>query len=167
MIQTKSYSGGGEESALARIMIDEMKALGLETRLIEVEPGRFNAVGRLVGTGGGRSLMLNGHLDTNAVGLGWTVDPFAALVRDDMVYGIGVSNMKASCTAFLGATRAFVRSGRKLKGDIVFGYVVGELQGGVGTLKLSKKASPPILSSSASPPTLRFSPCTRRVSPLK
>ena len=52
MIQTKSYSGSGEESALARIMIDEMKALGLETRLIEVEPGRFNAVGRLVGTGG-------------------------------------------------------------------------------------------------------------------
>ena len=136
MIQTKSYSGGGEESALARIMIDEMKALGLETRLIEVEPGRFNAVGRLDGTGGGTSLMLNGHLDTNPVGLGWTVDPFEALVRNDMVYGIGVSNMKASCAAFLGATRAFVRSGRKLKGDLVLAYVVGELQGGIGTLKL-------------------------------
>ena len=136
MIQTKSYIGGGEESALARIMIDEMKALGLETRLIEVEPGRFNAVGRLDGTGGGTSLMLNGHLDTNPVGLGWTVDPFEALVRDDMVYGIGVSNMKASCAAFLGATRAFVRSGRKLKGDLVLAYVVGELQGGIGTLKL-------------------------------
>lgn len=136
MIQTKSYSGGGEESALARIMIDEMKALGLETRLIEVEPGRFNAVGRLRGSGGAASLMLNGHLDTNPVGLGWTVDPFEALVRDDMVYGIGVSNMKASCAAFLGATRAFVRSGRKLKGDLVLAYVVGELQGGIGTLKL-------------------------------
>jgi len=139
MIQTKSYSGSGEESALARIMIGHMKELGLETRIIEVEPDRFNAVGVLRGTGGGTSLMLNGHIDTNPVGLGWTVDPFEALVRDEMVYGIGVSNMKASCAAFLGAARAFVRSGVKLPGDLVLAYVVGELQGGIGTLKLIRE----------------------------
>jgi acetylornithine deacetylase len=139
MVRTKSYSGSGEESTLARIMVQHMDELGLETRLIEVEPGRFNAVGRLRGTGGGTSLMLNGHLDTNPVGLGWTVDPFEALVRDDMVYGIGVSNMKASCAAYLGATRAFVRARRELRGDLVLAYVVGELQGGIGTLKLVRE----------------------------
>ena len=136
MIQTRSYSGSGEESTLARLVQDEMDTLGLETALIEVEPGRFGAVGRLRGSGGGTSLMLNGHLDTNPVGLGWTVDPFEGLVRDEMVYGIGVSNMKASCAAFFGAARAIVRSQEKLRGDLVLAYVVGELQGGIGTLKL-------------------------------
>lgn len=136
MIQTRSYSGGGEESALARIMVGQMDALGLETRLIEVEPERYDAVGWLRGTGGGTSLMLNGHLDTNPVGLGWTVDPFEGLVRDEMVYGIGVSNMKASCAAFYGAARALVRSKTPLRGDLLLAFVVGELQGGIGTLKL-------------------------------
>ena len=55
MIQTKSYSGSGEESTLARLMVEQMDALGLETELIEVEPGRFDAVGRLPGTLAGRA----------------------------------------------------------------------------------------------------------------
>ncbi|MFN8060910.1 MAG: M20/M25/M40 family metallo-hydrolase [Vicinamibacterales bacterium] len=136
MIRMRSYSGGGEESPLARFLQDQMNQLGLRTRLIEVEPGRFDAVGVLPGTGGGTSLMLNGHIDTNPVGVGWTVDPFAAVIKDEMIYGIGVSNMKASCAAMYGTARAIVKSGTKLRGDLVLAFVVGELQGGVGTLKL-------------------------------
>jgi acetylornithine deacetylase len=136
MIRMRSYSAGGEESALARKLEADMRALGLEARLQEVEPGRFNAIGVLAGTGGGRSLMLNGHIDTNPVGVGWTVDPFGGLVRDGFIHGIGVSNMKASCAAFFGAARAVVRSGVRLRGDLVLTFVVGELQGGIGTKKL-------------------------------
>ncbi|MDH4065367.1 MAG: M20/M25/M40 family metallo-hydrolase, partial [Acidobacteriota bacterium] len=136
MVRMRSYSAGGEESALARKMVADMQQLGLEARLQEVEPGRFNAIGVLKGTGGGRSLMLNGHIDTNPVGVGWTVDPFEGLVRDGFVHGIGVSNMKASCAAFFGAARALVRSGVRMKGDLLLTFVVGELQGGVGTKKL-------------------------------
>ena len=136
MIRMRSYSAGGEESALAKKLVADMQALGLEARLQEVEPGRFNAIGILKGTGGGRSLMLNGHIDTNPVGVGWTVDPYGGLVRDGFVHGIGVSNMKASCAAFFGAARSVVRSGVKLRGDLVLALVVGELQGGVGTKKL-------------------------------
>ena len=136
MIRMRSYSAGGEESALARKLVAEMQVLGLDARLQEVEPGRFNAVGVLKGSGGGKSLMLNGHIDTNPVGVGWTVDPFSGLVRDGFVHGIGVSNMKASCAAFFGAARAMVRSGVTRRGDLVLAFVVGELQGGVGTKKL-------------------------------
>ncbi|MGE0814623.1 MAG: M20 family metallopeptidase [Vicinamibacterales bacterium] len=136
MIRMRSYSAGGEESALAKKLVGDMRALGLEARLQEVEPGRYNAIGTLKGTGGGKSLMLNGHIDTNPVGVGWTVDPFAGLVRDGFVHGIGVSNMKASDAAFFGAARAVVRSGVRLRGDLVLAFVVGELQGGVGTKKL-------------------------------
>jgi acetylornithine deacetylase len=136
MIRMRSYSAGGEESALARRMVDEMRTIGVDARLQEVEPGRFNAIGVLTGTGGGRSLMLNGHIDTNPVGVGWTVDPFEGLVRDGFVHGIGVSNMKASCAAFFGAARAVTRSAVRLRGDLLLAFVVGELQGGVGTKKL-------------------------------
>lgn len=136
MIRMRSYSAGGEESALARKLVADMQTLGLDARLQEVERGRFNAIGVLRGTGGGKSLMLNGHIDTNPVGVGWTVDPFGGLVRDGFVHGIGVSNMKASCAAFFGAARAVVRSGVRLRGDLVLTFVVGELQGGVGTKKL-------------------------------
>ena len=136
MIRMRSYSAGGGESALAKKLVGDMQSLGLQARLQEVEPGRFNAIGVLTGTGGGKSLMLNGHIDTNPVGVGWTVDPFSGLVRDGFVHGIGVSNMKASCAAFYGAARAVVRSGVRLRGDLVLAFVVGELQGGVGTKKL-------------------------------
>ncbi len=136
MIRMRSYSAGGEESALARKLVADMRTLGLDARLQEVEPGRFNAIGVLRGTGGGKSLMLNGHIDTNPVGVGWTVDPLGGLVRDGFVHGIGVSNMKASCAAFFGAARAVVRSGVRLRGDLGLTFVVGELQGGVGTKKL-------------------------------
>lgn len=136
MIRMRSYSAGGEESALAKKLVADMTALGLDARLQEVEAGRFNAIGVLKGSGGGKSLMLNGHIDTNPVGVGWTVDPFSGLVRDGFVHGIGVSNMKASCAAFFGAARAVAASGVRLRGDLVLAFVVGELQGGVGTKKL-------------------------------
>lgn len=136
MIRMRSYGAGGEESTLARKLVADMRTLGLDARLQEVEPGRFNAIGVLKGTGGGKSLILNGHIDTNPVGVGWTVDPFGGLVRDGFVHGIGVSNMKASCAAFFGAARAVVGSGVRLRGDLVLTFVVGELQGGVGTKKL-------------------------------
>jgi acetylornithine deacetylase len=136
IVRMRSYSGGGEEGKLGQFLLEEMKALGLQTRLMEVEPGRYNAIGILKGTGGGRSLMFNGHIDTNPVGLGWTVDPLAAEIRDGLLYGIGVSNMKASCAAYFGAMRALLRARRPLKGDLIIAYVVGELQDGIGTLRL-------------------------------
>lgn len=135
MIRFKSYSGTPGESALAEFMVDAMKGLGLEAHLQEVEPGRFNALGRWRGTGGGNSLLFNGHLDTNPVTEGWTVDPWGGLYDDRFIYGIGVSNMKAGDAASFAAVKTLVEHGVRLKGDVVLTYVVGELQGGVGTVK--------------------------------
>jgi acetylornithine deacetylase len=117
-------------------MADRLVALGLEVQLQEVQPGRFNCVGRRRGTGGGTSLMLNGHLDTNPAGEGWTRDPLGGEVDERFVYGIGVSNMKAADAAYVGAVQAVQRAGLRLRGDVVLAFVVGELQGGVGTVHL-------------------------------
>jgi acetylornithine deacetylase len=136
MVRIRSYSAGGEEGTIARFMQSRLAALGLEAQLQEVQPGRFNCISRWRGTGGGRSLMLNGHLDTNPAGEGWTKDPLGGEVDRECLYGIGVSNMKAADAAYVAAVRAVQRAGVRLRGDVVLAHVVGELQGGVGTVHM-------------------------------
>src|SRR5882672_157693 len=85
MVRIRSYSAGGEEGTIARFMRDYLAKLGLEVELQEVQPDRFNCISRMPGTGGGASLMLNGHLDTNPAGEGWTKDPFVQPSRAGLV----------------------------------------------------------------------------------
>ena len=139
MVQHKSYSQTDGERALAGFMRDQMAAIGLEAELTEVPGGRVNAVGRWRGAGGGSSLLFNGHVDTNPVTEGWTVDPWAGKVDDEFIYGIGVSNMKAGDAAYFCALRTLIEAGVRLKGDVILTFVVGELQGGVGTHALMQQ----------------------------
>jgi acetylornithine deacetylase len=139
MARHKSYSQTPGERELAAFMAEQMTAIGLESGLTEVEGERVNAVGRLRGSGGGKSLLFNGHVDTNPATEGWTVDPWGGKIDDEFIYGIGVSNMKAGDAAYFCAVRTLVQAGVKLKGDVILTYVVGELQGGVGSLALIRQ----------------------------
>ena len=139
MVRHKSYSETEGEKALAARMVEIMTEMGLEASLEPVPGGRFNAIGCWKGTGGGKSLLFNGHLDTNPATEGWTVDPWGGLVDEEFIYGIGVSNMKAGDAASLCAVRTLIENGKRLKGDVILTYVVGELQGGVGTLAAVKQ----------------------------
>lgn len=136
IVRHKSYSETSGERALAEHMVDVMKRMGLdEAYLMPVEGDRVNAIGIWRGTGGGKSILFNGHLDTNPVTEGWTVDPWGGVIDKDFIYGIGVSNMKAGDAANLCAVRTLIEGGRRLKGDVILTYVIGELQGGIGTCK--------------------------------
>jgi acetylornithine deacetylase len=134
MVRHKSYSQTDGERALAAFMVDRMRAIGLTADTTPVEGTRVNAIGTWKGIGGGKSLLFNGHLDTNPVSEGWTVDPWGGKVDDKFIYGIGVSNMKAGDAAYYCAVKSLIDAGVRLKGDVILTYVVGELQGGVGTL---------------------------------
>ncbi|MFE8115967.1 M20 family metallopeptidase [Brenneria goodwinii] len=134
MVQHKSYSATEGERRLADYMVEQMRALGLSAELQPVPGERYNAIGTLHGAGGGNSLLFNGHLDTNPVTEGWTVDPWGGKIDDTFIYGIGVSNMKAGDAAYFCALKTLIDAGVKLKGDVVLTYVVGELQGGIGTI---------------------------------
>ncbi|HYB43977.1 MAG TPA: M20/M25/M40 family metallo-hydrolase [Candidatus Methylomirabilis sp.] len=136
MIRCRSYSGTPGETELARFMVDSMRGLGLAAELQAVGEGRFNAIGRLAGSGGGSSLLFNGHIDTNPVTEGWTVDPWGGRHDDEFIYGIGVSNMKAGDAAYFCALRTLLENGVRPRGDVVLTYVVGELQGGIGTVQM-------------------------------
>ncbi|MDB6454212.1 M20 family metallopeptidase [Falsirhodobacter sp. 20TX0035] len=133
MVRNKSYSQTEGERVLAAHMVGIMEAMGLEAYLMPVEGDRVNAIGVWRGTGGGPSLMFNGHLDTNPATEGWTVNPWGGVIDDAFIYGIGVSNMKAGDAAYLCAVRELIRHGVRLKGDVILTFVIGELQGGIGT----------------------------------
>jgi acetylornithine deacetylase len=139
MVQHKSYTQTDGEKALAGWMAEQMRGLGMEAELTPVPGDRVNAIGRLRGTGGGKSLLFNGHIDTNPVTEGWTVDPWGGKVDDKFIYGIGVSNMKSGDAAYFCALKTLIDAGVKLKGDVILTFVVGELQGGIGTVALIKQ----------------------------
>ena len=117
-------------------MRDFFEDRGFETEMQEVQPGREQVVARLRGSGGGRSMMFNGHLDIDPLTESWGWDPFEPRVDGNRLWGAGVHNMKSGVAAMTMAAVALERSGIELKGDLVVACVVGELQGGVGTVHL-------------------------------
>lgn len=133
-VRIKSYSG--DEVEIAQWTADRMSELGLDVSLVEVAPRRYNAVGVWRGRGGGSSLMYNGHMDTNPVGEGWSRSPLGGEIDEEFVYGIGICNMKAGNASFLEAVAMLKDAGFKPKGDVILAFVHGELQGGVGTVRM-------------------------------
>jgi acetylornithine deacetylase len=98
--------------------------------------GLYNLVGKLPGTGGGRSLVMNGHLDVvpTAPDEHWTRDPWGGEVDQGRMYGRGAADMKAGVSAMLFAIRALREAGVRLAGDILVHLVFDEECTGNGTL---------------------------------
>jgi acetylornithine deacetylase len=97
--------------------------------------GRPNVIGRLVGSGGGRSLILNAHVDVVPIEdpARWSVDPWSATVLDGRMIGRGTSDMKAGLAAMVWALQALCKTTR-LRGDVIFQSVIEEESSGNGTL---------------------------------
>jgi acetylornithine deacetylase len=129
----------GEETPLARFLADWLGARGYAVELDEVGSGRLQLVATLGGCGGGKSLMLNGHLDINSLPRGWNRDPWTAWVEGDRLHGHGIQNMKGGLASLIVAAEAVRRSGAALKGDLVLAFVVGETQGGEGMHHLMRR----------------------------
>lgn len=93
-------------------------------------------VGTLEGRGGGPALVLNGHVDVVPPGDPdlWTHPPFAGEVRDGRLYGRGALDMKGPLAAGLFAVKAVLDAGLTLEGSVHVQSVIGEEDGGIGTL---------------------------------
>ena len=102
---------------------------------------RPNVVGILKGTGGGRSIILNGHVDTVTIepALEWTRDPFGGEIDGDRLFGRGSSDMKGGVMAAFMALSFLRQAGVELKGDVIFESVVNEEHAGNGTLDLVRR----------------------------
>ena len=97
---------------------------------------RPNVIVRRRGRGGGKSLLLSGHIDTVPLGVQpWKHDPFRATIEDGRMYGLGAYDMKCGVAVMLGVMRTLYELGVTLKGDLLAETVVDEEFGGVnGTL---------------------------------
>ena len=127
----------GRERELAEFLADRLTTWGCDqVELVESRPDRPSVGARLVGTGGGRSLVLNGHLDIYELSEDWTRDPFAAALEDGKVYGAGIADMKAGTAAAAAALRRIAASNDRPRGDVVFQGVSCHFEGGVGTRSL-------------------------------
>lgn len=114
--------------------IAEWCAVWLSARGFDVQrlgsTARPTIIGIARGTGGGRSLMLNGHLDTVGVA-GYAGDPFDAELRDGNVYGRGAFDMKAGVAAVMVA--AARTASAQLAGDVIVALVADEEFASIGT----------------------------------
>jgi acetylornithine deacetylase len=122
-------AGGAGETEIARFVSSWMEQAELEVEVLEPVAGRPSVVGVARGTGGGRSLMLNAHLDT--VGTAGMEAAFSGRVEGGRLYGRGALDMKGSLAAIMLAAREAARRG--LRGDVVVAAVADEEAGSVGT----------------------------------
>lgn len=135
LISIPSFTG--HEKNVALYIHDLLENNGIDSSLIEIEPNRPQVIACIHGTGGGKSLLLNGHMDIDTLQASWgNKDPFDPWIEGNKLWGAGIHNMKSGVAAIIGAALAIVRSKVSLSGDIHLAFVVGELQGGVGTRKL-------------------------------
>ncbi|WP_423407122.1 peptidase [Heyndrickxia sp. MSNUG] len=143
----------GNESGAQAVIIEKCRELGLEMDIWEIggddltsHPafcsdrkdfrGNPNAIGVMKGTGGGKSMILNGHIDVVPAGdlKDWERDPYSGHIECGKLYGRGATDMKGGTAALLMAMEAIKNAGIQLKGDVIFQSVIEEESGGAGTL---------------------------------
>ncbi|MHB8565850.1 MAG: M20 family metallopeptidase [Nitrososphaerales archaeon] len=124
----------GHEEQVGNFIYDWMNNHGIPAVKQEASPGRKNVIGRLKGSGGGRSLIFNAHMDTgfelpeDKWILGKRrVAPSEGLEDGDRLIGMSVINDKGPMAAFLIASKAIKESNVPLKGDLILTAVVGEI----------------------------------------
>ncbi|MEQ8329821.1 MAG: ArgE/DapE family deacylase [Longimicrobiales bacterium] len=145
-------SDEGRETPAQEAMAEAMGAAGLDVDSWSIDLDRVTAhpacateiertdpvgvVGTLAGRGGGRSLILNGHVDVVPSGdpAAWTYPPYEGIVADGRLYGRGALDLKGPLVAALYAVRAVREAGVRLAGPVHVQSVVGEEDGGLGTL---------------------------------
>jgi acetylornithine deacetylase len=128
-------AGAAGEAELARFVAEWAARAGLDAELHEAAPGRPNAIVTARGTGGGRTLLLNGHLDT--VGVEGMDAPFEPRIEGGRMYGRGAYDMKAGVAAALVATvRAHERA---LRGDVVVAAVADEEYRSIGAERAAER----------------------------
>jgi acetylornithine deacetylase len=130
--------GAAGEKEIAEYIHAYMKHIGLDVRFQKTaRDNRPNVIGILRGSGGGRTLLLNGHMDT--VGVVGMKQPFLGELRDGKVYGRGAYDMKGALAAMLIAAKRIKETQTRLRGDLILTTVVDEEYASIGTEEVVKE----------------------------
>jgi acetylornithine deacetylase/succinyl-diaminopimelate desuccinylase-like protein len=125
MIRINTVNPPGNELQVASHLDSALKAAGIETHLFEPAPGRGSLVARIKGNGTRQPVLIMGHMDVVGVERDkWSVDPFAAEIRDGYLYGRGAIDDKgmlaANLETMLLLKRNIVDKGGTLSRDVIF-----------------------------------------------
>jgi acetylornithine deacetylase len=126
--------GGAGEAGMARFVTDWCARRGIPAEIDVAAPGRPSVIARVKGSGGGRSLVLNAHMDT--VGVAGMPDPFCPRVKNGRLYGRGSYDMKGSLAACMLALADIRASG--LSGDVMLAAVADEEHASIGVQSVLK-----------------------------
>jgi acetylornithine deacetylase/succinyl-diaminopimelate desuccinylase-like protein len=124
LVAAPSVNPPGNEYDVARVILKEMEALGLEgTRVAGAASERPNLIYRQRGAVGYPRLILNGHMDTKPVGREdrklWNTDPLKPTIQDGKLYGLGAADMKGALAAILYAAAALRALDALVCGDLL------------------------------------------------
>jgi len=121
LVAAASPNPPGDVTAVAELAMSLLQSIeGIRIARYQTAPGIVNLVAVIPGTGPGRRLIFNGHLDTFPVGEGqWTVPPLGGTMKEGRIYGRGVSDMKAGIAATLTAVRILARLRDRWRGELV------------------------------------------------
>jgi acetylornithine deacetylase len=127
--------GAPGETQIAAYIARWLESAGLEVSLEDAVPGRPNVIGIARGSGGGKTLLLNGHVDT--VGISGMRGPFQPRIEGGRLYGRGAYDMKGGLAACLmAAARA---KAHNLRGDVIVTAVADEEYAGLGTMAVAER----------------------------
>ncbi|KAJ2980689.1 hypothetical protein NQ176_g2489 [Zarea fungicola] len=126
---------GPGETEIAKYISSWLRCRGIESHWIEATPGRPSVIGVVRGTSGGKSLMLNGHMDTVALS-GYKGNPLSGHVVDGKLYGRGSADMKSGLAAAMLALAS--AKSKRLRGDVVLAAVADEESKSLGTEQVLK-----------------------------
>lgn len=129
-------SGGNGESAIADFCANWFTQHDFEVHRLEQRPGRPSLVAVKRGQGGGKSLMLNGHIDTVGIS-GYDGDPLKPEIKDGKMFGRGTFDMKGGVAAMMIA--AAKATEQPLRGDVIVACVADEEHGSFGTEEVLTK----------------------------
>jgi len=121
LVRIDTQDPPGNESKVAAYIAGVFKREGIAYEMLEPVPGRASLVARLPGTGAQRPVLMLAHEDVVPVDRShWSVDPFAAEVRDGTLYGRGASDDKGPLAANIETMLQLHRTGQKFSRDIIF-----------------------------------------------
>jgi len=133
--------GAAGEASVADYIRGWLNNLGLDVWLEEVEDGRPNLIAVLRGSGGGKSLCLNAHLDTVGYAL-WRDIALIPRLEGDRLYGLGSADDKGHCAAGMLVMKSLIMSQQKLGGDVWLALTIDEEGTSSGTMDFVKKYHP-------------------------
>lgn len=123
--------GNGDEKAVAQYVVSSLAEVGIASEIYESAPNRCNVIARIKGSGsqlGG--LVVHGHLDVvPANAADWSVDPFAATIKDGAIWGRGAVDMKNMDAMILAIVRNWARTGYRPRRDVLLAFFADEEAG--------------------------------------